>query len=78
MNSINTNSEIRFIHAVDGRGAPSYVKLDRSHNDPNLLYMSAPHMTQMNLDQVMEFVTQLLEMSAVIWPDGKGDDADDD
>lgn len=51
-------------------GTPAFIKVDKSMNDPDRLFLSAPNISELTLDQSMELVAAILEASASIWPEG--------
>ena len=51
-------------------GTPAFIKVDKSMNDPDRLFLSAPNISELTLDQSMELVAAILEASAEIWPEG--------
>ena len=52
-------------------GTPAFIKVDKSMNDPDRLFLSAPNISELTLDQSMELVAEILEASAGIWPEVK-------
>ena len=51
-------------------GTPAFIKVDKSMNDPDRLFLSAPNISELTLDQSMELVAAILEASAGIWLEG--------
>ena len=52
-------------------GTPAFIKVDKSMNHPDRLFLSAPNISELTLDQSMELVAAILEASAGIWPEVK-------
>ncbi|MGP5116180.1 hypothetical protein [Corynebacterium casei] len=51
-------------------GTPAFIKVDKSMNNPDRMFLSAPNISELTFDQSMELVAAILEASAGIWPEG--------
>ena len=65
-----TNNTAKVVTVQRRTGTPAFIKVDKSMNHPDRLFLSAPNISELTLDQSMELVAAILEASASIWPEG--------
>ena len=66
-----TNNTAKVVNVQRRTGTPAFIKVDKSMNDPDRLFLSAPNVSELTFDQSMELVAVILEASAGIWPEVK-------